>query len=326
VHPAEGDLPVPLSGPTSGTPHYRGQVTRPNMPDAAPDPEVIAARLRAAGCVFAEDEAGVLLADTVDPAELERRIRRRVDGEPLEYIVGWAEFCGLRITVAPGVFVPRQRTAVLVHETLRLLQARATAARAGGPVARVRSEAGGPVVLDLCCGAGAIGAAVLAGRPDVHLHAADIDPDAVACARATLQAVSAATASDPAAPPAPAPQAPAAVYLGDLYDALPDSLHGGFEVIVVNAPYVPSDDIRLMPHEAKDYERLATLDGGSDGLALHREVAAGARSWLVPGGHVVIETSRRQAAATAEIFEGYGFEVAIVRDAKIDGTALVARV
>lgn len=117
-------------------------------------------RLRAAGCVFAEDEAALLLAATDDAAELEAMVRRRVSGTPLEVVVGWADFAGLRIAVDPGVFVPRPRTEALVAEA----------------VARGRT---GATIIDVCCGTGAVGLAVataLAGE----LHSADLDPAAVA--------------------------------------------------------------------------------------------------------------------------------------------------
>src|SRR6476619_589403 len=102
---------------------------------------VIVTRLRAAGCVFAEDEARLLIAAARTPAELDVMVGQRVAGLPLEQVLGWAEFCGLRITVTPGVFVPRRRTEFLVR------QAAALARR-------------GDVIVDLCCGAGAIGAAL----------------------------------------------------------------------------------------------------------------------------------------------------------------------
>jgi len=79
----------------------------PSPEDAAP----VVARLRAAGCVFAEDEAAALLAEATGPASLAALVDRRVAGEPLELVLGWAGFYGLRIAVEPGVFVPRQRTA-----------------------------------------------------------------------------------------------------------------------------------------------------------------------------------------------------------------------
>src|SRR5919199_5716247 len=78
----------------------------------------VTARLRVAGCVFAEDEARLLLDAAADPAALEALVARRAGGEPLEQVLGWAEFCGLRIEVAPGVFVPRRRTGLVVREAV----------------------------------------------------------------------------------------------------------------------------------------------------------------------------------------------------------------
>ena len=101
------------------------------------------ARLRAAGCVFAEDEAALIVEAAASPDELEAMVVRRGSGLPLEQVLGWAEFCGLRIVVEPGVFVPRRRTALLVEQTIALLDG-------------VRE----PVVVDLCCGTGAVAVAV----------------------------------------------------------------------------------------------------------------------------------------------------------------------
>ena len=96
----------------------------------------------------------MLQAAAVDGERLERMLARRVVGEPLEQVLGWAEFCGLRIAVAPGVFVPRRRTEFLVERAVQL------------PGGHTR------LVVDLCCGTGAIGVAI-AERLDVELHAAD---------------------------------------------------------------------------------------------------------------------------------------------------------
>src|ERR1022692_3801195 len=124
----------------------------------------VVARLRAAGCVFAEDEARLLIAAARTPADLAGLVDRRVAGLPLEHVLGWAEFCGLRIAVDAGVFVPRRRTEFLVREA-------AAACRPGA------------VVVDLCCGSGAVGAALAVAVGRVELHATDIDPAAVRCAR-----------------------------------------------------------------------------------------------------------------------------------------------
>ncbi len=184
---------------------------------------------------------------------------RREAGEPLEQLVGWVEFCGLRLAVAPGVFVPRQRTALLVDEAAALLRP-------------------GAVVVDLGCGVGAIAAALLARVPGLEVYAADVDPAAVACARRNLP--------------------PDRVLEGDLYDALPVALRGAVDVVVANAPYVPTEAIALMPREARDHEHRVALDGGADGLAVQRRVIAGATAWLRPGGHVLVETGRSQLEGT----------------------------
>lgn len=263
------------------------------------DPALVA-RLRAAGCVFAEDEA-VLLAGAVEgradaDAELERLVVRRIAGEPLEQVLGWAEFAGLRIVLEPGVFVPRRRTELLAAEAAHL----ATAV-SGRPV----------VVVDLCCGAGAIGAAVAAavaaagGRTD--LVAADVDPAAVRAARRNLELLG------------------ARVVAGDLFAPLPPDVLGRIDVLAVNAPYVPSDEIVMMPPEARDHEARVALDGGADGLDVHRRVAASARDWLAPGGHVLIETSRRQAPTTLALLEAGGLDGRIVRDDELDATVAIAR-
>src|SRR5262245_59423927 len=108
-------------------------------------------RLRAAGCVFAEDEARLLISTARTPGHLAAMVDRRVAGLPLEHVLGWAEFCGLRIAVDPGVFVPRRRTEFLVSQAVALARQAASA----GPAAQHRT-----VVVDLCCGSGALGVAL----------------------------------------------------------------------------------------------------------------------------------------------------------------------
>ncbi|KAA1378557.1 putative protein N(5)-glutamine methyltransferase [Aeromicrobium fastidiosum] len=246
----------------------------------------LVARLRAAGSVFAEDEADVLLGSTTSPDHLEEMVRRRVTGEPLEVVVGWAEFCGLRIEVDPGVFVPRARTAVLVEHGAGLVRP-------------------GHVVVDLCCGTGAVGVALLHRVPGLVLHAADIEPAAVACARRNVEPVG------------------GRVHEGDLFDALPAELRGHVDLLVVNAPYVPTDAIASMPPEARDHEPRVALDGGADGVDVHRRVADGSRDWLRTGGHLVVETSRRQSSTTVAAFERAGLVARTVTSDDVDGTAVV---
>ncbi|MBN9735769.1 MULTISPECIES: putative protein N(5)-glutamine methyltransferase [unclassified Pseudonocardia] len=245
----------------------------------------LVARLRAAGCVFAEDEAR-LLAEAAAGTELDDLVRRRVAGEPLEHVLGWAAFDGARVRVAPGVFVPRRRTEALVHAAVAGL----------GP---------GAVVVDLCCGCGAVGAAI-ARRVPVELHAADVDPVATACAATNLDGLG-------------------TVHTGDLFAALPATLRGRVAVLVANTPYVPAGAIAGMPPEARDHEPRVALDGGGDGLDPARRIAAGAPGWLAPGGTLLIETSAAQAPLLADVFAGHGLEAGTGHDDDRDATWVSGR-
>jgi release factor glutamine methyltransferase len=256
------------------------------VPTPSSQPEVVLA-LRAAGCVFAEDEAALLLAQAATGTDLAAMVGRRVAGEPLEQVLGWAEFCGQRILLDPGVFVPRRRTELMVREAVRLV-----------------SGAAEPVVVDLCCGSGAVGAAVSALLPAVEVYATDLDPAAVRCARRNLTA-------------------PGRVLEGDLFEALPPALRGRVDVVAANTPYVPTAAIATMPPEARDHEPTMALDGGADGLAVAGRVAVQAPSWLAPGGSLLVETGQRQAAALARTFGRHGLSARVEVCEELDATLVV---
>ena len=243
----------------------------------------LVAALRSAGCVYAEDEARLLVEEGGD---LPAMVARRVAGEPLEWVLGWAEFADLRVVVRPGVFVPRRRTELLAAQAIARL----------GPAS---------VAVELCCGAGAIAAVILEEVPFVEVHAADLDPVAVACALENVPNGN--------------------VHQGDLYDALPLDLRGRIDVLVANTPYVPTGEIALMPPEARDHEPRHTLDGGPDGLALLRRISASAAEWLAPGGHVLIEVSERQLPAATAVFEGDGLVAGSAHDDDLGATVVIGR-
>jgi release factor glutamine methyltransferase len=251
----------------------------------------IVARLRAAGCVFAEDEASVLISASRTTADLAAKVEQRVAGRPLEHVVGWAEFCGLRIAVDPGVFVPRRRSEGLVR------LAADTVGQSTDPP---------PVVVDLCCGCGAAGAAVAATMGSIELHAVDIDPTAVRCARRNLAAVG------------------AQVYQGDLYQPLPASLRGRVRVLVAVTPYVPTGEIWQLPNEARGYEPQGALDGGPDGLDVLRRVVAGAPSWLAADGAVLVETSEHQAAQVVDMASRAGLTARVASSDEPPATVVIA--
>ena len=262
-------------------------------------PSDIVARLRAAGCVFAEEEACLLIAEARTADELGAMVDRRAGGLPLEYVVGWAEFCGLRIGLDEGVFVPRRRTEFLVRQAADTV--RRTAASAD-PITPVRT-----IIVDLCCGSGAIAAALSVALPPVDVHAVDIDPVAVRCARRNLSRYG------------------GQVYEGNLYEALPAALQGRVDILVANVPYVPSSAVGLLPVEARVHEPRAALDGGADGLDIVRLVAARAKPWLAENGHLLVETSERQAAEAQEIFASNGLLPRVVGSAEWNATVVVGR-
>ncbi len=330
------------------------------MPDSSsPAPEVVA-RLRAAGCVFAEDEAELLVAEARTPDELDSMVERRASGLPLEHVLGWAEFCGRRMVVDAGVFVPRRRTEFLVRQAAELVgePVRQVPVRRrtwpSGPVTRaadlpvrltesvvtghrpgalsgdaehatsvpgtaamdlileaassvadaVTAGPGETVVVDLCCGSGALGVALAAMLGRVELHAADIDPAAVRCARRNVDG-------------------DGDVYEGDLYDALPGDLKGRVDVLLANVPYVPTGDVALLPAEARVHEARVALDGGADGLDVLRRVTAEAAGWLAPGGHLLFETSEEQAPDAEEAVTNGGLAARVARSEDFHATVII---
>jgi release factor glutamine methyltransferase len=241
-------------------------------------------RLRASGCVFAEDEAALIVETARDAAEVAAMVDQRVAGLPLEYVVGWASFRGLRIAVDPGVFIPRRRTEFLVS-------------------AAISVTTPGAVVVDLGCGSGALGAAIAAERK-VSLYAADIELAAVRCARRNLVPYR------------------GSVYQGDLFAALPDHLRGEIDVLLANVPYVPTNEIRLLPPEARLYEPHVTLDGGPDGLTTLRRVTAAAPEWLAPDGHLFVEMSEHQAPLARAAMTEHGLTAEVIADDDLGATVV----
>jgi release factor glutamine methyltransferase len=113
------------------------------------------------------------------------------------------------------------------------------------------------------------------------------------------------------------------VYQGDLYQPLPPALRGTIDVLVANAPYVPTDAIAAMPPEAREHEPRVALDGGTDGLDVLRRVAAGAASWLAPGGHLLMETSGYQAPRLLVAVEAAGLRAEVAGDDEVGATVII---
>lgn len=234
--------------------------------------EDVAARLREAGCVWAEDEAAQLLAASTGSDDLERRVSARVGGQPLEHIIGRVRFAGLELPSAPGIFVPRQRSRLLAEMA----------------VAYVRNRSR-PVVVELCAGVAPIAAVVQHRVPSAEVHAADLDRRACELARRTLRP-------------------PAAVHEGDLDLALPHTLRERCDLVMAVPPYVPDGAAPYLPREARDHEPPEALYGGADGLDVVRRLLAAAPALLCPDGRLLVELHRDQLPAARVVAADHGLQ------------------
>jgi release factor glutamine methyltransferase len=243
--------------------------------------------------VFAEDEAAVLAEAAADDHALADFVARRSQGEPLEQVVGYADFCGVRVRLRPGVFVPRVRSELLVRLATEALPDR----QGAGTAPR-------PTVVDLCCGSGALGMAVQHRNPDIDLHCADIDPIAVATARDNLRTP---------------------VYQGDLFAALPTHLTGRIEVLIANVPYVATPHLPLLPAEARDHEPRTALDGGLDGLDVLRAITTQVGRWLAPGGVLLSEITTVQQDAARKAVLAAGLDADVVTDDDLEAQVIRGR-
>ncbi len=242
------------------------------------------AQLRAVGCVWAEEEASLLAENASDHSELATMLTRRLNGEPLELVLGWAAFRGLRVQVARGVFIPRRRTEFLAAQAV---------------------SADPAVAVELCCGSAAISAALLnESRQPIELHAADIDPTAVELARTNLP-------DD------------VHLYVGDLFGPLPGQLRRTVDVVVANVPYVPTGELEFLPAESRRTEPATAVDGGPDGLRLFGRLVAEARAWLAPGGRVMSELSEAQIPLAESIMAEQGLRPEVHADETLGATVII---
>lgn len=217
----------------------------------------------------------------LSPAELSKYrelVSRAGEQEPVAYLTGRAHFFNLELDVNRDVLIPRPDTEVLVENVIRIL----------------RTQAGmeTPRVLDLCTGSGCIAAAIAANVKSATVAATEINPKSAAVARANIAKLRLADR--------------VCCLEGDLYDALVHpSDRQAYHIIVANPPYIPTDQIGALDRSVRDYEPIGALDGGLDGLAVHRRILDGAAERLAVGGHVLLEIAFDQGAAALEAIARY---------------------
>jgi release factor glutamine methyltransferase len=238
------------------------------------------------GCVAPGAEADALfLATREGVGSIEELVARRLCGEPLAWITGWVRFCGVRLRIDAGVFVPRPHSQALARRAVSLLPAVGTA-------------------VDLCTGSGAVAAVLGSERPRAEVMATDLDPVAVECARSNgVHAL-----------------------LGNLDEPLPKSWRGRVDVMTAVVPYVPTDELHLLPRDVLANEPRRALDGGPRGTTLLVRAAEAAARRLRPGGSVILEIGGHQAAEMASTLADLGLsEIRVHRDGDGRDRAIEAR-
>ncbi|MDQ1447049.1 MAG: release factor glutamine methyltransferase, partial [Actinomycetota bacterium] len=257
------------------------------------------------------------IADAAPPARAVRKlrdlVRRRVAGEPLQYVLGGWEFRGLDLFVDRRVLIPRPETEYVVEVALEEA-ARSGLRRSRRGVAFVEPcVAATPApVADIGTGSGAIAIAIAAELPDVAVWATDVSEDALTVARANVSGC-AATRVRIGAP-------------GDWFDPLPTALRGSFRLIVSNPPYVAEHEVAGLPEEVAAHEPRGALVSGPSGTEAIETLLERAPDWLAPGASFVCEIAPHQAGAMIEYARALGYHEVMVRDDLTDRPrVLVAR-
>ena len=231
-------------------------------------PDPLVTRLREVGCVFAEEEAAEIRRVVgTDERGADAVVAARAAGIPLEHALGTAVFAGVEVEVGPGVFVPRARAETLID-----------AAVTARPDARV--------VVDLGTGSGAIAAALKARLPDADIHAADLDPAALAYARRN------------------AARYGFTVHEGDWWGALPSGLRGRVDLAVAYLPHVPTSRLDEISGDYRTHEPDLAVAGGQDGLDPFRAVLRDLELWLAPDGVLVTLVAEEQLGTARTLSEG----------------------
>jgi len=211
--------------------------------------------------------------DDLVRAKMRGLVQRRVQGEPVAYLVGYREFFSLDFHLTPGVFIPRPDTESLVLEALEKLQ-----------------NVSSPRILELCVGSGCISVSLAVQKPDATLTAVDLSP--LAC-EATKQNASRHNVLNSVH-----------VLQGNLFDALDvqsQNENQKYDLLISNPPYVCTHEIERLARDIRDFEPHAALDGGEDGLDIVRKILDEGPSYVKPGGWCLLEMDPMQIESCLEM-------------------------
>ncbi len=274
-----------------------GQAALSMLPNGKNEAKTIMSYATGLGSTELITRARELMRDD-DFDEFEKRIYARIEGMPLQYIVGMQEFMGLPFRVNPTVLIPRLDTEILVEQVLGIIEGK---------------DMKTPEVLDLCTGSGAIGISIAAKVPEAVVTMTDVSEEALqtAMSNAGLNGVN----------------RRCVFLLGDMFEAIPEDKT--FDVIVCNPPYIKSEEIDTLDVEVKEHEPRIALDGGADGLDYYRVIAEEASMHLKSGGILALEIGCDQAIDVKRLLnkaKTYG-NVRVVRDlAQLDRVVIAVRI
>lgn len=222
------------------------------------------------------DQSKVIMEDQL--RELFSMVDRRASHEPLQYLMGTADFMGFTFHVDERVLIPRQDTEVLVEMAVDRIQRQKN-----------------PKVLDLCCGSGCIGISVAKLCPDADVTLVDISAPALEVSRQNARDL----------------EAHVKIIQSDLFTEVPSR----YDFILSNPPYIPTKVVEGLMPEVRDHEPHLALDGEEDGLAFYRRIAGQAGEHLNKNGTIIMEIGSDQGRDLTEILTGHGFShVTVTKD------------
>lgn len=266
--------------------------------DAHKESEIILIHaLKTDRTVLYRDNPTLTEKNTKDIGEI---LRRRAKREPLQYIIGFVEFHGLKIKVGQGVLIPRPETELLAEEAIKAVQhsvssgdspRRAFSVQRKSKDSELQTSNSELRILDLCTGSGCLALAIAKHFPDAEVYGTDISKDAIRYANenASLNNIRNVT-----------------FLKGSLFEPLKQIMFSDvqsfkFDVIVSNPPYIRSDDMPNLQPEINKWEPRNALDGGEDGLSYYRAILSEAPKYLMLNGVIFLEIGEGQAAEVSEI-------------------------
>jgi release factor glutamine methyltransferase len=289
------------------------EFAKAGIDDALPDAEMLV--FHAVGTDRLDAYLNNPEVKSADVAKAGSLIRRRAKGEPAQYIIGHIEFFGLTIHVGKGVLIPRPETELLVEEVIKTVKGEGSGIRSREKASRAASHAlpltphPSLSLLDLCTGSGCIALALAKEFPDAEVYGTDLSKEALRYAKKNARANNIGNVR---------------FFQGPLFAPVKGRK---FHIITANPPYIRRDELGTLQREIRDWEPVAALDGGEDGMDFYRRILSSAAEYLTQGGLIFLELGYDQAEAVQQQAEAEAFkEVAVIKDYAGIGRILKARI